>query len=115
MNQITPVIRLLTQQESQNSGLHISSLVLEHNGNCYHLHGGTRDTIHVFTQGVCIFVLTINKTLGYIGFNAYMTPEPDPINSIFLQSTRDIKDTLGHKWETMTPKSIVSRLIDYLS
>lgn len=114
MNQITPVIKLFTHQDKQSSGLYISALILEHNGNCYHLQGGTRDTIHVFTQGVCIFTLTINKTHGYIGFNAYMTPEPDPINTIFLQSNRDIKDTLGNKWENLSPKSIVRKLIDCL-
>lgn len=115
MKRIAPKIRLLTYQEAAESGTQIKSLVLEYNGNNYHLEGGTKDIIHVFTKGVCIFVLTINKTLGYIGFNAYMTPEPDPINSIFLQSNRDVRDTLGHKWETMTPKSIVSRLLNCLS
>jgi len=114
MNQITPHIRLLTYQEAQETGVQIRTLVLEHNGNCYHLSGGTRDTIYAYTQGVCIYVLTINKVIGYIGFNAYMTPEPDPINSIFLQSNRDIRDTLGIKWESLSPKTIVDRLITYL-
>jgi hypothetical protein len=110
MSQITPGIRLLTL-ESQESGLHIRTLILEYNGNIYHLSGGTGDLIHVFTQGVCIYVLTINKALGYVGLNAYMTPEPDPINSLFLQSTRDISDSLGHKWQQLSPKTIVAKLI----
>lgn len=114
MNQISPVIRLLTYQESQESGLQIRTLILEYNSNNYHLSGGTNDTIFVFTQGVCIFVLTINKTAGYVGLNAYMTPEPDPINSIFLQSITDIRDTLGSKWEQLSPKTIVTKLINYL-
>jgi hypothetical protein len=114
MNQITPVIRLLTHQESLETGLQIRTLVLEHNSNSYHLHGGTRDTIYTFTQSVCIYVLTINKPLGYIGFNCFMTPEPDPINSIFLESERDIRETLGTKWEQLSPMTITRRLIDYL-
>jgi hypothetical protein len=50
-----------------------------------------------------------------MGLNAYMTPEPDPINSIFLQSTRDITDTLGNKWEQLSLKTIVAKLINYLN
>jgi len=114
MNQITPTIRLLTHQESQDSGLHLRTLVLEYNSNCYHLSGGTSDTIYTYTQGVCIYVLTINKVIGYIGLAAFMVPEPDPINSIFLQSNRDISDTLGSKWEQLAPKSIIAKLINYL-
>ena len=55
MNQITPTIRLLTYQESLTAGIQIRTLVLEHNGNNYHLSGGTSDIIHVFTQSVCIY------------------------------------------------------------
>jgi hypothetical protein len=115
MNQITPVIRLLTHQESLETGLQIKTLILEHNCNCYHLSGATGDTIYTFTQGVlCIYVLTINKPLGYIGLNVFMQPQPDPINSIFLQSERDIRETLGNKWEKLSPMAITRRLINYL-
>ena len=114
MKQITPVIRLLTYQEAQESGAQIRALVLEHNSNCYHLSGGTGDTIHVFIQGVCIYVLTINKVVGYVGLAAYMTPEPDPINAIFLQTQQDIRETLGNKWEQLSPQTIVAKLINHL-
>jgi hypothetical protein len=114
MNQISPNIRLLTYQESQAAGLQIRALVLNYNSNNYHLDGGTSDTIHVFTESICLYVLTINKRLGYLGLNAYMTPEPDPINSFFLHNNRDICDYLGKSWELMKPETIVKRLIDYL-
>jgi len=114
MNQITPVIRLLTYQEAAETGIQIRALVLEYNGNNYHLSGGTGDLIHVFSQSICLYVLTINKGLGYVGLNAYMTPEPDPINSIFLQTQRDITDALGKKWEPLSPETIIRRLINYL-
>lgn len=114
MTTITPTIRLYTYQESQEAGLHIRSLVLIYQGNNYHLHGGSRDTIYTFTESICLYVLTINKSLGYMGLNTYMTPEPDPINSVFLQNYRVIKETLGHKWEALAPLTIVRRLIEYL-
>jgi hypothetical protein len=114
MKRVIPKIRLLTYQEGADTGTQIRSLVLEHNGNNYHLEGGTKDIIHVFSQSICLYVLTINKGLGYVGLNAYMTPEPDPINSIFLQTQRDITDALGKKWETLSPETITSRLINYL-
>jgi hypothetical protein len=115
MTPITPVVRLFTSQDEQDLGIHINSLILEYKGNNYHLHGGTRDTIHVFAQGVAIYVLSINKALGYIGFNSYMAPEPDPINCVFLHNIGEIKETLGHKWESLSANTIATRLIDYLT
>jgi hypothetical protein len=114
MNQISPSIRLLTYQESLENGLKLKTLILEHNGNNYHLQGGTKDTIHVFTESIGIYVLTVNKGLGYIGLNSYMTPEPDPINSIYLHNNQEIKETLGDKWESMKPVTIVKHLVNYL-
>ena len=114
MQAITPIIRLFTYQESIETGLQITALILEYNGNNYHLQGGTKDTIYVFTESLGIYVLTINRGLGYIGLNAYMTSEPDPINSIFLHYCQEIKETLGAKWEGMKPVAIVHRLINYL-
>jgi len=114
MNQITPKIRLLTHQESQDAGLQIRTLILEHNSNCYHLSGETGDTIYTFTQGVCIYALTINKRFGYMALNSFMAPEPDPINSMFMHNYEDITRTLGKKWEQLSPKTIVAKLINNL-
>lgn len=114
MTSITPIIRLLTSQEAQDSGIRIQALILEHNGNNYHLHGGSKDIIHVFTAGVCIYVLTINTSVGYMGLNTYMSSEPDPINSVFLHSVGDIRETLGANWQRMSPRTITTKLINYL-
>jgi hypothetical protein len=50
MIEITPTLKLFTKKDNDNFGIHINNLVLEHNGDNYQLHGGTRGTIHVFTQ-----------------------------------------------------------------
>jgi len=64
MTPITPKIRLLTYQESIESGTNIRSLILEHQGNNYHLHGGTRDTIYIYSECLGIYVLTVNQAIG---------------------------------------------------
>ena len=51
MQRVIPKIRLLTYQQSPESGTEVVALILEHNGNNYHLEGGTKDIIHVFTTG----------------------------------------------------------------
>ena len=112
MKAITPNIRLHTC--NQHHEIYLNTLILEHQGNNFHLHGGTRDTIHVFEQCICLYVLTINKSLGYVGLNTYMAPEPDPINSIFLHTEQQIIETLGNRWTQMTPSTMAARLIDYL-
>lgn len=110
---ITPTQRLWTTQED-SQGTSINSLILEHNGNNYQFHGGTRDTIHAFTESIAIYVLTINKALGTMGLNAFMAPEPDPINMYYMHTPQEIIDRLGTKWERLSPKAIVERLINYL-
>ena len=90
------------------------NLLLEHQGQTYNLQAGTSDKIHIFTRSICIYVLTINKALGYIGLDAYMPKEPDPINSIFLHSEYQITEALGHRWNQMNPSTMATRLIDYL-
>lgn len=113
MNQITsPTIKLHTNPQDQ--GTHLNTLILDYKGNYFNLHGGTGDTIYVFTAGVAIYVLTINKALGYMGLNSFMAPEPDPINSLFLHNTKEIRECLGAKWESLKAETIVKKLIQYL-
>jgi hypothetical protein len=59
-------------------------------------------------------ILLSNWFVGYLGLNAYMTPEPDPINSFFLHNNRDICDYLGKSWELMKPVAIVRKLVAHL-
>lgn len=111
MIQITPAIRLHTITTDQ--GTYLNTLLLEHNGNYYHLQGCTKDTIHVFSAGVALYVLTINKDRDYLSLHSYMQPEPDPLNSIYLQN-KEIRESLGNKWETMKPLAIVHKLLRQL-
>jgi hypothetical protein len=113
MNIITPVIKLHTSREYQ--GTYLNSLIIEHNGCNYFLHGSTGTTIHAFSESICLYVLSINRTLNSIGLFAYMAPEPDVINSVSLHNNQQIKDVLGNGWESMKPDVIVKRLIDYLN
>lgn len=114
MTTIKPSIKLFTSHEDDSAGIHINSLILEHNGNNYQFPGGTNDTIHVFTESIALYVLTVNEALGTMGLNAFMSPEPDPINSIQLFTPLQIKETIGPKWEQLSPKAITMKLINYL-
>ena len=112
MTAIKPTLKLHTREE--DGGTHINSLLMKHNGNSYHLYGGTRDSIHVFTQGIALYVLTINKVNGTIELNAYMSPEPFPINTFTLHTAKDIIEIFGAKWEQLSPETITLKLINYL-
>jgi hypothetical protein len=114
MTSITPTIRRMTFEEAQQLRLHSRGMAFEHNGNTYNLNAGTSDKIHVFTESICIYVLIINKSLGYIGLDAYMPKEPDPINSVFLHSEQQIADCLGRRWQQLSPRTIAQRLVEYL-
>jgi hypothetical protein len=114
MTPITPTIRLLTLQDTEDAGIQLQTLILEFNGNNYHLPGYTGDTIHVYQQSICLYVLTSNKLRGYVGLNTYMAPEPDSINSVCLHTAQDISHALGPKWEELSPLEMTLKLIDYL-
>jgi hypothetical protein len=115
MIQISPSIKLFTYQGNIDSGLQIISLVFSHNCNNYHLQGKTTDTIFIFTEGLGIYVLTINRASGYIGLNCFMAPEPDRLDSVFLHTPHEIKEVLGQKWESLAPASIVRKLRNLLN
>jgi hypothetical protein len=114
MHQITPTIKLFTTQNADSSSVQIDSLILVYKGNHYHLPGGTGDIIHVFTQGIAIYVLTINKGYGRMSLNAYMVPQPDAINGVYMHTPQEIIDRLGRGWELLPPEVIVEKLMDYL-
>lgn len=113
MTAITPTIKLFTSKEDSTS-IHINSLILEHNGNNYQFPGATNDTIHVFTESIALYVLTINKALGTMALNCFIVPEPDPINSVHLHNEQHIQRALGHGWNDLSPATIVEKLIDLL-
>lgn len=112
MTPITTPLKLHTHQD--NSGIHINSLIMTHNGNSYHLYVGTKDTIYIFTESIALYVLTVNREHGTIGLNAYMSPEPFPINSFYMHSSKEIKDLFGPKWEQLPALEITLKLINYL-
>src|SRR5574341_1806005 len=112
---ITPSIRRMTFEEVNKLKLQNPGLILEYEGVTYHLNADTLDKVHVFTRSICIFVLIINRSLGYIGLDGYAPNEPDPLNSIFLHSDYQFSEYLGPKWDQLSPQTIATRLVDYLS
>lgn len=112
MNQLTPTLKLHVIND--NYGYHFNSLIIEHKNNYYNLQASTKDTIHIFTESLGIYVLTINRDNGYIGLNAYMSPEPDALNSMYLKNNQEIIEALGIHWDAMEPVAIVHKLIDCL-
>jgi hypothetical protein len=114
MTPIPVVVRRMTFQEADEVGLHSRGLILEYEGKRYRLSAGTSDTIHVFTRSIYLFVLTLNRSLGYMGLDAYVPLEKEPINTIFLHSEHQIRELLGRNWNQMTPETLANRLTEYL-
>lgn len=114
MTPITPTIRMMSWEESNQLSLYSRGLILEHQGKSYILNAGTSDKVHVFTQGISLYVLTINQSLDYIGLDAYLPPEQEAINTIVLHSEQQIVDVLGRRWKRMSPATMAYRLTSYL-
>ena len=114
MTAIIPTIKLSTSQNGETNGTLINGLILDHNAHYYQFAGGSNDTIHAFTQGIALYVLSINRGNGTMAMNAFMVPESDPINMVYLHTPGEIKDVLGAKWEQLSPVVITQKLINYL-
>jgi len=112
MNRITPIIKLYTTQENQ--GTNLQSLVIEYGENNYHLPGCTGTVLYAFSESVCLYVLSINRTLSRIWLFAFMASEPDYISMASLNCHREVLEVLGPKWESMKPEKIVRRLMEHL-
>ena len=113
MTPIKPTLQLHTREENDN-GTYVNSLIMKHQGNNYHLFAGAKDTIYVHSESIALYVLTINRESGTIGLNAYMSPEPFPINSFYMHSLSEIVDVFGPKWEQLPALTITIKLINYL-
>jgi hypothetical protein len=114
MTPISPTIRLMTYEEADNARLNTRGLILEHHGNSYRLNAGTSDTVRVYQASLALYVLTLNRSLGYLGLDAYVPADQDPINTVFLHSEHVIKETLGAHWHQMSACTITRRLINFL-
>ena len=109
MTPITPELKLHTQQDKD--GIHINSLIMRHKGNNYHLYAGTKDTIYIFAESIALYVLTVSRECGTIGLNAYMSPEPFPLNTFYLHTVKQIVSILGPKWELLPALEIIQKLM----
>ena len=112
MTAITPTIKLFTSKD--HDSIIINNLILDYKGNHYEFPGGTDDTIHVFTESIAIYILTINRNNGTMGLSAFMSPQADSINGIYLHTPGHIRERLGDKWDQMPAREVVETLINYL-
>jgi hypothetical protein len=115
MQQIYPVIRNMTWEETPMYGCFSSGKMMDYQGGSYRLGAGASDCIYVFKSGVTMYVLVINDSLDYLGFDAYMPNEEDPIDNIFLQGGWAIRECLGCQWRELSPATIADRLMHHFS
>jgi hypothetical protein len=114
MTPLKPTIRQMTFEEANQAGLHSRGLIMDYEGRSYRLHAGTSDELHVFTRSIYLFALSISRSLGYMGLEAYAPLEEEPINSIYLHSEHHIRELLGKNWNLMNAETVAIRLTEYL-
>ena len=101
----------MSPQEAQHYKLVNSGLMLNHDTATYKLTAGTTDTIYIYKHSVVLFVLTINHHLEYLGLDAYIGTETEPVDSIFLQGDSSIKEFIGNNWHTLPLATLATKLI----
>ncbi|MBJ6726806.1 hypothetical protein [Geomesophilobacter sediminis] len=114
LKDITPAIKV--RYHYRHHGTVFNGITIKHMENRYYLPFGQNDTVHAFQFGVGTYVLNINESKGYIGLNSYMGGrEHNPINSVYLHGTQEIKEKFGDQWKNMEPTRIAAVLFGCLS
>ncbi|TSK08818.1 MAG: hypothetical protein FPO08_05830 [Geobacter sp.] len=111
MQDITPVIKVSYRNRHHEAGI---TYIIGYMGNRYQLSFSPSDTVHAFHYGIGTYVLNINESKGYIGFNSYMGKEYHAINSVYLHGSQEIQEKLGARWKSMEPTMIAAVLFDCL-
>jgi hypothetical protein len=115
MQQIYPVIRSMTWDETRKYGYFSQGKMMDYQGVRYRLSAGASDSIYVFKSGITLYVLVVNSSLDYLGLDAYMPNEEDPIDNIFLQGEWAIQECLGCRWRRLSPTIIADQLMHHFS
>jgi len=113
MLKLNAPVRKMKLEEQLHYKIKNAGLMLDYQNKSYFLNAGTRDDVEVWKHGAGLYVLTINGYCGYIGLDAYMPNEPDPVNSVFLQEY-EVEELLGRKWKDLSTRTIALRLMEYL-
>jgi hypothetical protein len=113
MTKLNAPVRTMTLEEQRHYQQHNAGMMLDYQNNSYFLNAGSRDDIEVLKHGAGLYVLTLNGYCGYIGLDAYMPNEPEPINSVFLQDY-EAEELLGKRWKDLSTRTITIKLMDYL-
>ena len=114
MKRIVPKIRMMTFEEARERNLMNRDLMLEYKGRSYVLNAGTKDKVEVFLNGVGLFVLTANRSMSYLGLDAYQIGHEEAINSVFLWKEQEMLEVLGPHWRVLSSETKVLRLMEYL-
>jgi hypothetical protein len=115
MQQIYPVIRSMTWEETRKYGYFSQGKMMDYQGGSYRLSAGARDSIYMFKSGVTLYVLVVNSSLDYLGLDAYMPNEEDSIDNLFLQGEWVIQKCLGCRWRELSLATIADRLMRHFS
>lgn len=82
------------------------------------LEAGTQDYLHVFRQGDCTYVVSINYGLPYVGLQVFgyfgdSGKKIESIGSFFLQEGQ-VEETLGKDGENKAPYWIAKILAEHI-
>jgi hypothetical protein len=86
---------------------------------------GESDDVNVFRDGPLVYVVSVNRGLGYAGLQVFELTSYEPskynakhrqaseIGETFLQADYEIDDILGKRGVDLHPRTIAKRLADY--
>jgi hypothetical protein len=107
------VIDRETWEEAREAGHSNPGLVLIYGGRRYPIDSGQSDDIDVFEEGNLLYILSVNRSIGYAGLQVLDPESGKDVANVFLQNKRDIEEVLGKEWEGLSPEEMLKALMPY--
>jgi len=73
---------------------------------------GSSDSVDVFREGGVTYVLSINRSIGYVGVQAFK--EGQDYGDVFLQNDWEIREALGPRGLDLQDVTIARKLSEYI-
>ena len=112
---ISPPIRLMTPEEMRPTQFINAGSVIELDGTTIPVAAGRSDQVHVFKDSTILYVLSVNYRHDYIGMEVFDAASGEEYETIFLQYQWELEEYLGNSWRELAPKTIIRRLLQFLT
>lgn len=113
MKRISPRIRYMTPEETNNHDFCNTGLVMEYENLMIPLNAGYNDCIYSYRESNNIYVLIFSRRVGYAGLDMLDCQDGDIVGSVYMEDYQ-LRESIGKQWFHMKPETLIRKLQHFL-